>query len=210
MKKQFDPTPVTTLRDGQEFCYECDGSRRCLFCEGAGYFESGRRCSSCCGDGTCLVCAGNGVLGLGADAATGNPTVRDKLSMTLVGNFSELGFTEDVCQTTLASARQHRSAEHKTEVLHFLRAGKPLMAAPSHTRDAFTGAAIADKPTIVTNGVYAWPLALAYYVEHHNIVLPEAFEAHMARHGWQVPEELDVNRLAIYPKFKAPQATDAE
>jgi hypothetical protein len=202
MMTPFDPMPATLLQTGEEFCYECSGDRKCSYCGGQRQCEFEGRIVECyCGrTGACIVCNGRGVLSIGADEATGNPSERRKLALTVVGNFRELGFTAAACEQTLASVKEKRSPPNKFEVLRFLRAGKPVTEAPQHSHDFFSGRSIAERALIVTNSVYAWPLALAHYVEHHNIALPKAFELHMANHLWQIPKEIDVSRLAIYPR----------
>jgi len=51
----------------------------------------------------------------------------------------------------------------------------------------------------LTDGEWYWPAALIYYVEKHNVRLPDEFMAHAARHGWRV------NRQAIpLAQFECP------
>ena len=56
------PEPVTMHAPGNELCYECDGTRICIYCRGRGEVAGGRRCSTCTGDGRCIVCNGSGEL----------------------------------------------------------------------------------------------------------------------------------------------------
>ena len=44
-----------------ELCYECEGERTCIICQGAGTMD-GRRCGSCGGGRRCIVCRGAGQL----------------------------------------------------------------------------------------------------------------------------------------------------
>jgi len=62
------PDPVVDPGPGFELCYECDGSRVCWSCEGAGR-HGDERCNSCHGDGKCFVCLAVGRLEEGAKAA---------------------------------------------------------------------------------------------------------------------------------------------
>lgn len=50
-----------------------------------------------------------------------------------------------------------------------------------------------------TDGVYCWPLDLAYYVRKYHIRLPEDFLEHMASRGWIPPgeDEIDWKRLGM-------------
>jgi hypothetical protein len=51
---------------------------------------------------------------------------------------------------------------------------------------------------IVTDGRYAWHLALAHYVEHYDLELPADFRKHMARNGFKVPDGIDPMKLGIW------------
>ena len=46
---------------GMELCYECEGERACIMCQGNGAV-GGRRCVSCGGSRRCIVCRGPGQL----------------------------------------------------------------------------------------------------------------------------------------------------
>lgn len=39
-----------------------------------------------------------------------------------------------------------------------------------------------------TDGVWMWPEGLAHYVEHHGVMLPDAFVEHARSNSWVVPE----------------------
>ena len=41
---------------------------------------------------------------------------------------------------------------------------------------------------VLTDGIWAWPAYLSYYVAHHNVRLPEAFLKHMAACDFTPPE----------------------
>jgi len=52
-------------------------------------------------------------------------------------------------------------------------------------------------PNIHTDGVYAWPEDLAYYVEHYHVALPEAFLAHLATAKWKAPVAVDTSAIEL-------------
>jgi hypothetical protein len=50
---------------------------------------------------------------------------------------------------------------------------------------------------VLTDGQYAWPSDLAYYVERYHVRLPDDFVSVIAAHGWRVPEAVDLQRLRL-------------
>jgi hypothetical protein len=58
LEKIDEPEP------GMELCYECEGERVCIMCQGTGTL-GGRRCVSCGGARRCIVCRGAGQLPMG-------------------------------------------------------------------------------------------------------------------------------------------------
>ena len=51
--------PLTKPQQGFELCYDCDGSKLCLWCRGSGQINK-KRCNSCFGAGWCSICGGAG------------------------------------------------------------------------------------------------------------------------------------------------------
>ena len=41
---------------------------------------------------------------------------------------------------------------------------------------------------ILTDGVWAWPDDLPYYIRHYHVALPEDFVSQMRANHWHVPE----------------------
>jgi len=52
-------------------------------------------------------------------------------------------------------------------------------------------------PNIHTDGTYAWPEDLAYYVERYHVALPAEFLAHLAAAKWQAPADLDTSMIQV-------------
>lgn len=181
------PTPITTPEAGYELCYECDGKRVCWLCHGDQVLPNGERCGQCTGRGWCIVCGGAGELRI-----EGGRTPLGLRTATTVGGFRELGYDDG---PPLAAVRGKRRAGDQAEVVAYLRAGVVLVTSPGLVKDAFDGKTLAGKRSMRTDGVYAWPDALAYYVERYQVELPAAFEAHMARSQWRVPEQVDITGL---------------
>jgi hypothetical protein len=113
-----------------------------------------------------------------------------KRTLTLVGNFREMGW-DDPDAPSLVAMRGKRSADHKADVVAYLRKAESISLSPGMERDFFDESKYIGSPTMRTDGVYVWPDFLAGYVERHDVALPEGFERHMALRGWRLPDKLN-------------------
>lgn len=52
-------------------------------------------------------------------------------------------------------------------------------------------------PNIHTDGVYAWPEDLAFYVERYHVALPQEFLEHLASAKWKVPADVDLANVEL-------------
>ncbi len=52
-------------------------------------------------------------------------------------------------------------------------------------------------PDILTDGIWAWPGDLPYYVKHYNVRLPCEFIAHAKTNDWKVPNTVDITSLQM-------------
>jgi hypothetical protein len=57
-----------------------------------------------------------------------------------------------------------------------------------------------DPPHLLTDGVWYWPLDLAYYVERYHVALPAPFVAHMQACGWRPPAVPETERATPSPE----------
>jgi hypothetical protein len=119
------------------------------------------------------------------------------VTLRYVGNFFELGYDHHPNAPLLRACRGKRTRERKREVLAYLRAGKTYIASPGIDRDFFDKRRRADTRSLMTDGVYVWPELLRYYVDEHDVELPQDFEAHMSANGWRPPGSVDITQLAL-------------
>ena len=117
--------------------------------------------------------------------------------MTLknVGFFSDLphGSSSEV---TLASAVQSHAEEYEQALVDYLHQGLTLIACPGVAVDILAGGSeMSDAPHIVTDGTWAWPGDLPYYVQRYHVRLPMDFVAHAQRSGWTVSQDIDSTLL---------------
>jgi hypothetical protein len=73
-------------------------------------------------------------------------------------------------------------AANERELAAYLRSRACVAVAAGLARDVLGPAnGIIGTLAILTDGVYAWPSDLAYYVEKHHLELPSEFVAHVAK-----------------------------
>jgi hypothetical protein len=126
-----------------------------------------------------------------------NAVVPGKKLVMRVGGFKELGYNDAPDAPSIVEARGKRLLEFKKEVVGYLRSGRGFVVSPGLDTDVFDSTKTSDSPTVMTDGTYAWPRLLAYYVEQYDVRLPAHFEAHMRANGWRVPEGIDLGALKL-------------
>ncbi|MDB5299221.1 MAG: hypothetical protein JWO87_884 [Phycisphaerales bacterium] len=98
-----------------------------------------------------------------------------------------------VCTTAHAN-------EHKT--IRYLENGPNYSAMGKVVRDVFdpeNGAILF--PGTNTDGVFLWPIELAYYVRKYHVRLPSDFLERMASRDWQPPSKSEINFESLYAGF---------
>ncbi len=172
------------LNDGWSICYECGGDGACVICDGTGK-DDGKPCTTCGAVGRCPLCDGEGQL----------PPA--KTFLEFVGFYRELGFEDRPDFPSLVDARGLRPPAHKTEVVAYLLAGKPMVLSPGGKgTDVFDPTRTTTTRSILTDGRFAWSKELAYYVENYDVPLNEPFEEHMTAQGYRVPA-VDTSALTL-------------
>lgn len=117
-----------------------------------------------------------------------------------VGNFVELGYDDHPNAPSLVQLRGKRKPENKDRVVAYLQNGTMLVYSPGRDEDVLDESKTAGSASIATDGVYAWPRTLAYYVQHYDVELPADFEAHMQRSQWIAPDTVDKSSVEL-PRY---------
>ena len=125
--------------------------------------------------------------------ATGGRRSTDRAAK-LVGRYVELGFEG---APSLEPLVRTGSEANRAEAVAYLKAGKTLVLTTSLLRDAFDPTRSPGSRSIRTDGTFAWPAGLGYYVERYGVPVPPELEQHMARNGWTIPVEIDLKGLGI-------------
>jgi len=111
-----------------------------------------------------------------------------------IGFFSEFGFTARGGAPSLKDAARDVAEYDVEAVARYLRVAPMLAAAPGIVRDVFDPDASAVMTlSIKTDGVYEWPMPLAYYVSRYKLALPAEFLAHLESRGFKPPTRAELN-----------------
>jgi hypothetical protein len=78
-------------------------------------------------------------------------------------------------------------------ILQYLRSGVLFIATPAFVEDVLAPGNRIGSPHIFTDGVWAWPGDLAYYVAKYHARLPVEFVAHMDAQDFAAPTEDSVS-----------------
>jgi hypothetical protein len=127
-----------------------------------------------------------------------HPRSVGKIRLKIAGNFVELGW-DDADAPSLVEQRGKRGLEYKREVVEYLRSGTTFIVSPGIDEDVLDPTKSAGSASIATDGAWAWPKTLAYYVEAYDVALPPEFEAHMQRHRWKPADKIDKLGLELPP-----------
>lgn len=95
-----------------------------------------------------------------------------------MGMYREFGFQD---APSMRDSFETVAYEGQTKVAAYLRNGDPGVACPKTEKDVFTGEYIKDECIVRFDGVFKWPMSLAYYVERYHLRLPLEFEQHILR-----------------------------
>lgn len=110
------------------------------------------------------------------------------------GFFRELGY--DLNKSLRESISGHIN-DNSAEIIKYLEDGVMLIVSPGFVSDVLNESkGVVGSYSIRTDGVWAWPEVLSYYVKEYQVNLSEEFIEHMKQNKWKVPEEIDLERIA--------------
>ncbi|WPB75926.1 hypothetical protein KYC5002_43925 [Archangium violaceum] len=117
--------------------------------------------------------------------------------LRLVGLFREMPHGMPQCP----SIREHiapTAHEFESKIVEYLRSGEVMIASPGLVGDVLGDPQVpVAAPHVFTDGEWAWPGDLAYYVGKYHVRLPAEFVMHMQANGWRVPGGIDLSQLAL-------------
>lgn len=113
-----------------------------------------------------------------------------------IGFFFELPLQQRIdALRSICGAAPHPDEE---KIIGYLESGSVYGAMPGVEEDVLAHPLQIIGPThIQTDGVWAWPQTLTYYVRRYHIALPEEFVAHMGLSNWKCSTNVDASRLML-------------
>lgn len=98
---------------------------------------------------------------------------------------------------SLEEMRSELAQDGQNRILEYLKSGEVFIACPGVVKDVLSPEErIVGGLNILTDGNWAWPQDLIYYVENYNVALPREFVSHMADNTWKVPD-VDLTALEL-------------
>jgi hypothetical protein len=115
-----------------------------------------------------------------------------------VGFFRELEHG-DTSGPSLDESRTDTPSPDEDRIARYLDAGHLYSASEGMVEDwlADDSDLMIGAPHILTDGVYAWPADLPYYVRNYHVRLPRHFVMHIQRNEFQVPGNVNVVSLKM-------------
>jgi hypothetical protein len=115
-----------------------------------------------------------------------------------VGFFTELehGDADGVSLKQSISSSQH---PEKQKIINYLRSGICFIFSPGLVTDVLSESEeIISSLRILSDGTWAWPNCLIYYVDEYNVNLPDEFIDFMKNRNWMInSNEIDLNLLEL-------------
>ena len=112
------------------------------------------------------------------------------MALKTLGFFHELPLNERV--ERLQSLRRSECGPDEANLIAYLRSGAVSVAVPGVDLDVLrTPPRPIGPPHIRTDGVWAWPETLAYYVQQYHLRLPDEFLQHAMKNQWACPASAD-------------------
>jgi hypothetical protein len=96
--------------------------------------------------------------------------------LDVLGKLSE---GDDSAQA-LSALRRANAQPHEADIVKYLRGGTTFIFSPGVVRDVLDGSGPIGSGSVLTDGEWAWPDTLPYYVEKYHVELPAEFVSAIA------------------------------
>ena len=86
----------------------------------------------------------------------------------------------------------------KSRIVQYLESGQVFIGCPGTVNDVLAKTDIViGSPNILTDGEWAWPADLSYYVATYNIPVPIAMIESMRENNWSIQTKLELTDLKL-------------
>jgi hypothetical protein len=110
-----------------------------------------------------------------------------KIQLKPCGFFKEFAYGEGESQSVKDAVCDEPQANEQL-IIAYLKNGHLFVISPCVNQDVIAcDGRLASPSGIQTDGVWMWPLELAYYVEKYHLELPSEFIVHLQANKWEVP-----------------------
>ena len=119
------------------------------------------------------------------------------MKLKRVGFFSDLrhGFPTE---PSLKDSVREKPSAYEVQVIDYLRNGAPIFVSPGVVTDALAKESkVIGGLSIMTDGEWAWPSDLQYYVSTYHVQLPDDFVNRAMNNRWRVPLVKDTRNLEL-------------
>lgn len=119
------------------------------------------------------------------------------MKLKKVGFFSELPHGDETGPTLRGAVRDWGEKDER-KLIAYLKKGAVLFLCLGLARDVLDETAgFTHSPHILTDGVWAWPGDLRYYVKKYHVELPEEFLRHVRDRRYRLPRRKDLDLTAL-------------
>ena len=118
------------------------------------------------------------------------------MKLKRVGFYKELRGTKAEGESIREAISEYAN-EFEEKIIEYLNNGLVLIGSPGPVKDVLNDSKnFVGSMHILTDGLWAWPSVLKYYVKEYHIKLPEEFINHMLERNWIIKkDEVDISTL---------------
>jgi len=121
------------------------------------------------------------------------------MKLKKVGFFAELPHGDETGPSLPDSVRDQGEKDER-KLIAFLEKGILFIGCAGIGRDVIDeSAGLTEPPHVLTDGVWAWPGDLAYYLKKYHVELPEDFLSHIRNRRYSLPRrrKLDLTLIEL-------------
>lgn len=119
------------------------------------------------------------------------------MKLRRVGFFRELRHGDNLGMSLKEVIRDNKS-ENEDKIVEYLERGVVFCITPGLVSDILDESkGIIGNLEILTDGIWAWPSDLSYYVKGYHVVLDADFIRHMEESEWTIQNEKEIDLLKL-------------
>lgn len=122
---------------------------------------------------------------------------RYQVKLNRIGFFRELKHG-DKLGMSLKEAVRNSSSENEDKIVEYLDNGATFCVTAGLVSDVLDESkGVIGNLEILTDGIWAWPSDLSYYVKCYHIELDACFIEHIKKNEWTMPNKKDIDLLSL-------------